>query len=131
MCWSQVSAHAGNNCDTLSFQRGILPILRIGLPLALKPALCLLFTVLVVRFCCQEYTGNPSQVSGPDSYFTFDAGQDNAVLRQPMCFTPSTAHSSSKTALAGGSINRCPESSARSSAMDNPPNANIHTIVKA
>ena len=80
MRWPQVSAHAGNNRDMLSFQRGILPILRVGLLLALKPAFRLLFTVLVVRFCYQKYAGNPSQVSSPDSYFTFDADQDNPVL---------------------------------------------------
>lgn len=36
-----------------------------------------------------------------------------------------------KTASAGGIVSRRPETAARSSAMDNPPNANIHTIVKA
>jgi hypothetical protein len=60
--WPQVSARAGNNRDVLSFQRGILPILRVSLLLVLEAIFTSLLTVLIIRLCCQEYARNPSEV---------------------------------------------------------------------
>ncbi len=69
--------------------------------------------------------GGDSHVS-PRSTLTVADGVHNALSRA------SRHHLTRKTAPGGGSGGRRTEpSSARSPAMDNPPNNNIHTIVRA
>lgn len=59
--WPQVSTHAGNSRDVLSFQRGILPILRVSV-LVLEVAFRSLLTVLIIRLYRQDYVCNRSEV---------------------------------------------------------------------
>jgi hypothetical protein len=64
--------------------------------------------------------------ASPHSRLTVADGVHNALSRAPQ------THFSHKTAPAGGiGGRRTVPSSARSPAMDNPPNNNIHTIVRA
>lgn len=67
--WPKVSTRAGSNREVLSFQRGILPVLRVSVFLVLEVTFRSLFAVHVIRLCCEEYTRHPSQVGHLKVYY--------------------------------------------------------------